>query len=169
MQSPVLVAILAILAISSCSQSQAVQAIDKLKPCTGYDTPVDAYCGTLTVYENRETKQGRQIDLNIVVLPALRADAQPDPLFFLAGGPGQGAAKLAKTVRLFFQRVQNDRDIVLVDQRGTGKSNPLDCNSDDDSLQAMSAPFSATTRSTSTAARTAREPRSSTCASTAIV
>ena len=98
---------------------------------------MDAYCGTFKVYENRATKQGRQIDLNIVVLPALRADSQPDPLFFLAGGPGQGAAKLAKTVRTIFQRVQNDRDIVLVDQRGTGKSNPLDCNSDDDSLQAF--------------------------------
>ena len=123
--------------ISGCNQSQAVPAIDKLKPCTGYDTPVDAYCGTLKVYENRATKQGRQIDLNIVVLPALRSDAQPDPLFFLAGGPGQGAAKLAKAVRTIFQRVQNDRDIVLVDQRGTGKSNPLDCNNDDDSLQAF--------------------------------
>ncbi len=98
---------------------------------------MDAYCGTLKVYENRATKQGRQIDLNIVVLPALRSDAQPDPLFFLAGGPGQGAAKLAKVVRTIFQRVQSDRDIVLVDQRGTGKSNPLDCNSDDDSLQAL--------------------------------
>ena len=113
------------------------QAIEKLKPCTGYDTPVDAYCGSLKVYENRATKQGRQIDLNIVVLPALRSDAAPDPLFFLAGGPGQGAAKLAKVVREIFRRVQSDRDIVLVDQRGTGKSNPLDCNSDDDSLQAI--------------------------------
>jgi pimeloyl-ACP methyl ester carboxylesterase len=120
-----------------CSQNQAVPAIDKLQPCTGYETPVDAYCGTFKVYENRATKQGRQIDLNIVVLPALRADAQPDPLFFLAGGPGQGAAKLAKAVRSIFQRVQNDRDIVLVDQRGTGKSNPLDCIDDTDSLQAF--------------------------------
>ena len=137
MLSRSLVAVFAIFLLSGCNQSQAVQAIDKLQPCTGYDTPVDAYCGTLKVYENRATKQGRQIDLNIVVLPALRSDAQPDPLFFLAGGPGQGAAKLAKVVRTIFQRVQNDRDIVLVDQRGTGKSNPLDCNGDDDSLQAF--------------------------------
>jgi pimeloyl-ACP methyl ester carboxylesterase len=137
MQSRAFVAIFAIFATCGCNQSQAVSAIDKLKPCTGYDTPVDAYCGTLKVYENRATKQGRQIDLNIVVLPALRSDSKPDPLFFLAGGPGQGAAKLAKVVRTFFQRVQNDRDIVLVDQRGTGKSNPLDCNDDDDSLKAI--------------------------------
>ena len=123
---------------TACTQAQQVEAIDRLKPCTGYDTPVDAYCGTLKVYENRATKQGRQIDLNIVVLPALRSDASPDPLFFLAGGPGQGAAKLAKVVRTLFQRVQTDRDIVLVDQRGTGKSNPLNClESEDDSLQAI--------------------------------
>ncbi len=120
-----------------CTTNQSVPAIEKLTPCTGYDTPVDSYCGSLKVYENRATKQGRQIDLNIVVLPALRADAKPEPLFFLAGGPGQGAAKLAKTVREIFRRVQNDRDIVLVDQRGTGKSNPLNCYNEDDSLQAL--------------------------------
>ena len=137
MQSRSLIAILAILIHSACSHNQAVPAIDKLKPCTGNDTPVDAYCGTLKVYENRDTKQGRQIDLNIVVLPALRADAQPDPLFFLAGGPGQGAARLAKLVREIFRRVQNDRDIVLVDQRGTGRSNPLNCYNDDDSLPSL--------------------------------
>ena len=125
-------------AATACSQSQQAQAIDKLQPCSGYETPVDAYCGTLKVFENRTTRQGRQIDLNIVVLPALRSDAAPDPLFFLAGGPGQGAARLAKVVRAIFQRVQTDRDIVLVDQRGTGKSHPLNClNSDDDSLQVV--------------------------------
>ncbi|MBY0492613.1 MAG: alpha/beta hydrolase [Cyanobacteria bacterium] len=132
------VAVLAIFIISGCSQTQAVSALDKLKPCSGYDTPVDAYCGSLKVFENRATKQGRQIDLNIVVLPALRSDAKADPLFFLAGGPGQGAAALAKVVRTVFQRVQSDRDIVLVDQRGTGKSNPLNClNDGDDSLQSI--------------------------------
>jgi len=135
MLSRAIVAASAIVAISACTQTQTVSAIDRLTPCTGYDTPVDAYCGTLKVYENRATKQGRQIDLNIVVLPALRSDAQPDPLFFLAGGPGQGAAKLAKAVRQMFAGVLRDRDIVLVDQRGTGKSNPLDClDADDDSL-----------------------------------
>ena len=133
-----LIAILAIFFIhSGCSQNRAVSAIDKLTPCTGDDTPVDAYCGSFKVYEDRASKQGRQIDLNIVVLPALRADAKPDPLFFLAGGPGQGAARLAKAVREIFRRVQNDRDIVLVDQRGTGKSNPLNCHNEDDSLQAL--------------------------------
>ncbi len=138
MLSRAIVAVSAILALSACTQTKAVSAIDRLAPCTGNDTPVDAYCGTLKVFENRVTKQGRQIDLNIVVLPALRSDAQPDPLFFLAGGPGQGAAKLAKVVRTMFASMQRDRDIVLVDQRGTGKSHPLEClNDDDDGLKTL--------------------------------
>jgi len=132
-----LVAVLALFIHSGCNLAQSTQAIDRLKPCTGDDTPVDAYCGSLSVYENRATKQGRQIDLNIVVLPALRADAEPDPLVFLAGGPGQGAAKMAKTVREMYRQVLTDRDIVLVDQRGTGKSNPLNCEQEDDSLKAF--------------------------------
>jgi pimeloyl-ACP methyl ester carboxylesterase len=138
MLSRPLAAVSAIFILTSCNQAQSLSALDRLTPCTGYDTPADAYCGTLKVFENRETRQGRQIDLNIVVLPALRTDAQPDPLFFLAGGPGQGAAQLAKVVRDLFRRVQTDRDIVLVDQRGTGKSNPLHCLTDEDeSLQGI--------------------------------
>jgi pimeloyl-ACP methyl ester carboxylesterase len=137
MFSRALVAVLATFILSGCNQAQSTQAIDRLKPCTGDDTPVDAYCGTLKVFENRATKQGRQIDLNIVVLPALRSDAQPDPLFFLAGGPGQGAAKMAKMIRDMYRQVLTDRDVVLVDQRGTGKSNPLNCEDEDDSLKAF--------------------------------
>ena len=125
------------LLLAGCAQADQVRATDRLKPCTGDDTPVDAYCGSLTVFENRASKQGRRIDLNIVVLPALRADAKPDPLFFLAGGPGQGAAKMAKGVREMFRLVLTDRDIVLVDQRGTGKSHPLNCEDQDDSLKAF--------------------------------
>jgi pimeloyl-ACP methyl ester carboxylesterase len=133
-----LFAVLAMLAVGGCGQTQATQAIDKLAPCKGTEMPVDAYCGTLTVYENRDTKQGRQIDLNIVVLPALSADPKPDPFFFLAGGPGQGAAQMAKGLRDAYRQMISDRDLVLVDQRGTGKSNPLNClDEQDDTLKAF--------------------------------
>lgn len=129
--------LLAALLAGGCAQQTQLTITDRLQPCAGDDTPNDALCGTFTVFENRATKQGRQIDLNIVVLPALRADAAPDPLFFLAGGPGQGAAKMSKTIREMYRRVQTDRDIVLVDQRGTGKSNPLECIEQDDSLRVL--------------------------------
>jgi pimeloyl-ACP methyl ester carboxylesterase len=130
--------VLTVLVLAGCSQTQATRAIDKLTPCKGDKVPVDAYCGTLAVYENRDTKRGRQIDLNIVVLPALSNDPKPDPFFFLAGGPGQGAAQMAKPLRELFRQVLTDRDIVLVDQRGTGKSNPLNCIDPDDSLKTFS-------------------------------
>jgi pimeloyl-ACP methyl ester carboxylesterase len=117
----------AILLTSSCQSLHHESAIDHLRPCKSADGPSDAYCGKLDVWENRETKTGRKIALNIVVLPALKQDYAPDPIFFLAGGPGQGAASLADQLREPFRRLQSSRDIVLVDQRGTGKSNPLEC------------------------------------------
>ena len=126
-----------VLFVASCSQGQAPTALDRLRPCTSDEGPTDGYCGTFRVFENRESRQGRTIDLKIVVLPGLGADATNDPLFFLAGGPGQGAAQMADRVAELFGRVQTNRDIVLVDQRGTGDSNPLDCESDQDSLQVL--------------------------------
>ena len=132
-----IVASLLLLGALGCASRQTPSAIDRLHPCRGEEGPTDAYCGTLKVFENRETKQGRTIDLRIVVLPALGNDALPDPLFFLAGGPGQGAAEMARGVRELFRRVQTTRDIVLVDQRGTGKSHPLDCQANSDSLREL--------------------------------
>jgi pimeloyl-ACP methyl ester carboxylesterase len=108
----------------------------RLQPCKAEQGPTDALCGTLAVPENREIAGGRRIQLSIVVLPALTDDIQPDPLVFLAGGPGQGAARMAPMVQAAFARVQRHRDIVLVDQRGTGRSNPLTCPVDTSSLSA---------------------------------
>lgn len=125
----------------ACGHPAAPAAIDRLHPCATEEGPTDAYCGTYTVFENRETRHGRTLDLKIIVLPALGNEPYPDPLFFLAGGPGQGAAELARPLRELFRRVQADRDIVLVDQRGTGKSNPLNCKSDDDSLAVLNEPL----------------------------
>ncbi len=106
-----------------------------LEPCAD-DVGVDgAECTTLEVFENRALGEGRSISLNIAVLPALGLKVQPDPLFVLAGGPGQAATDLAELVDEFMRRIRRERDIVLVDQRGTGDSNPLDCEFvDSDSL-----------------------------------
>jgi pimeloyl-ACP methyl ester carboxylesterase len=122
---------------AACAPNATPSAIERLHPCATAEGPTDAFCGTYKVFENRATKQGRTIDLKIVLLPALGNEPRPDPLFFLAGGPGQGAAEMARPLRGLFGRVQADRDIVLVDQRGTGKSNPLNCKTDDDSLAGL--------------------------------
>lgn len=98
---------------------------------------VMAQCGTLTVYENRDTDSGRTIDLDIAVLPATGSSdvVEPDPLFLLAGGPGQAATEVYPNAAYLFEEANRTRDIVLVDQRGTGDSNGFVCdNLTDESL-----------------------------------
>jgi pimeloyl-ACP methyl ester carboxylesterase len=106
-----------------------------LKPCRLNEVNGDARCGTYEVYEDRAAQRGRRIDLRVVVLPALNARRAPDALFILAGGPGQAATDLAGFIARTFARVRQERDIVLVDQRGTGGSNGLGCNLYGNSLQ----------------------------------
>src|SRR5262245_53727679 len=136
---PALLMLLPLVGAAACGGGSGSRALDRLRPCPSADGPTDAYCGTFTVFEDRAARSGRQINLWIVVLPAVRPVAR-DPLVFLAGGPGQGAAQLARQIRAAFRTVQRTRDIVLVDQRGTGKSNPLNCRSDANSLREMTEP-----------------------------
>ena len=90
-------------------------------PC-GADAAV---CGHLTVPEDRSHPDGRQIDLYVKLVPAVASDPAPDPVFFLAGGPGGAATQSWSSAPDLFPIVHWDRDIVLVDQRGTGDSNLL--------------------------------------------
>ncbi|HEY3168336.1 MAG TPA: alpha/beta fold hydrolase, partial [Candidatus Binatia bacterium] len=86
-------------------------------------------CGKYSVFENRITRSGRIISLNIVVAPAESRNAAPDPVFFLAGGPGQGAARLGVSAEDSLMReLRRQRDLVFIDLRGTGNSHPLQCN-----------------------------------------
>jgi pimeloyl-ACP methyl ester carboxylesterase len=94
--------------------------------CRTVDGNTEGLCGTYEVYENRSTESGRKIALNIMVLPAITDKPASDPWFALAGGPGQSAVE-AFPLAGFTTKVREQRDVVLVDQRGTGKSNPLPC------------------------------------------
>ena len=84
-----------------------------------------AYCGTLLVPEDRSKPSGRQIGLRVAVVPAVAADAKPDPFFALAGGPGEASTSFFAWLPGLYTDVHATHDIVLVDQRGTGASNPL--------------------------------------------
>jgi len=96
----------------------------RLSSCAA-EIAAPAECGTFTVWENRVARTGRTIDLNVVVLRASGMDALPDPVVFLTGGPGQDATSLARG--LANDSMRRTRDILLVDQRGTGRSNGLPC------------------------------------------
>ena len=84
-----------------------------------------ARCGRLKVPEDRGDPSGRQIALDVMVIPASDPNPESDPVFFLAGGPGGAATQTWWNAADVFPRVHDHRDIVLVDQRGTGDSNPL--------------------------------------------
>ncbi|MGH7469278.1 MAG: alpha/beta fold hydrolase [Longimicrobiales bacterium] len=97
----------------------------QLSSCSVPDVPAQVQCGRLDVLEDRARPNGRHITLRVVVLPARNLPAAADPVFYLAGGPGQSAVSLA---RAFWGSWMRDRRaVVLMDQRGTGQSNPLHC------------------------------------------
>lgn len=89
---------------------------------------IAAQCARFKVPENHAEPKGRQIELNLAWLPPTDNGAvEDDPVFFLAGGPGQAAVASWPSVDAAFREVRKRRSIVLVDQRGTGKSSPLTC------------------------------------------
>jgi pimeloyl-ACP methyl ester carboxylesterase len=87
----------------------------------------EVLCGSHTVFENRAAGEGREIEIHFAVIPAVGETAEPDPVVVFAGGPGQAAMDLAQLVALVFSEVIETRDVILIDQRGMGSSNPLTC------------------------------------------
>jgi pimeloyl-ACP methyl ester carboxylesterase len=84
-------------------------------------------CGSIEVPENPDKPQSRTISLNIVVVPALRPDPRSDPWVELVGGPGNAATDFVRSFTTDLRYLRRDRDVLLIDQRGTGKSNGLYC------------------------------------------
>ena len=119
----------AVVASAACARAAPARAARTLAlaPCRLKGASVPALCGTLDVFENRATRAGRKIGLKVVVVPALARDARPDPLVLLAGGPGQSITEAVGPLLPAFEKIRRSRDLVLVDQRGTGGSHALDC------------------------------------------
>lgn len=106
----------------------AAEAHLVLAPCRVPGVDETLRCGDLTVPENPRETGGRAIPIHVVVLPALDPKAHGDPpLFDLAGGPGVAGSSSAPFYATDGRMHRKTRDVVLVDQRGTGGSNPLHC------------------------------------------
>jgi len=114
---------LSALATSSWASSDKLQ----LENCHLDGIKQQVQCGTLTVPENYSKPDGDEIKINFAVLPAIDNSQNKEPLMFLAGGPGQAAVELAAGLFDAFNEVRKTRDLILIDQRGTGKSHPLQC------------------------------------------
>ena len=103
---------------------------DHFEPCTlrtpGTELRLEAKCTQIEVALDRGSEDTGGLVLRVAVLPAIEHGVR-DPVFFLAGGPGQAATETWALMAGALSAVNRDRDVVLVDQRGTGGSSPLDC------------------------------------------
>ncbi|MFV8819209.1 alpha/beta hydrolase [Haliea sp. E17] len=101
---------------------------------------VEAHCGHLQVAENPDAPDARNLELALALVPATGV-AEADPVFMLAGGPGQSALESYPDLQAAFAEVLRNRHVLLLDARGTGASNPLHCDLDDtDMLLSGSSP-----------------------------
>jgi pimeloyl-ACP methyl ester carboxylesterase len=138
-----LLVVLAAVWLAGCSVQGADDSVTQAtEVCRLKGLEQQARCGTISVALNPAEPNGKKIDIAFAVLPALARYKEPDPLFVLAGGPGQSAQMLAGAVGRVFGGINRKRDIVFVDQRGTGESNGLECvlnDNSDDPEEAMQA------------------------------
>jgi pimeloyl-ACP methyl ester carboxylesterase len=109
-------------ALAACSvESRSFE----LAPCEVPGLSGPARCGTFAVPENRATGEGRRVELAVVVLPSTGEAPARRAVTYLAGGPGESSTRGAAGVAGFLAGLRDDFDILLVDQRGTGRSRPL--------------------------------------------
>jgi pimeloyl-ACP methyl ester carboxylesterase len=100
-------------------------ACELAQPNSGLSTA--AWCADFPVPENRDDPHSRTIRLKLAVLRSRAQVASPDMLAFLAGGPGQAAPDSAGSLASVLKPLLAHRHVLLLDQRGTGGSNALDC------------------------------------------
>lgn len=99
-----------------------------LKPCSITGIEEKMLCGEFELFENRAIGSGRKIKLHIVVVPAINTSSLETPLFYLDGGPGIAATQNTRFFAVDVTDYRREHDVVLIDQRGTGDSNPLNCS-----------------------------------------
>jgi len=94
-------------------------------------------CGKISVLENPKLTDGKRIDIHFAILPAIKNTHPGEALLAIAGGPGQSAIENAAGFNRMLSKVRQQRDILLIDQRGTGQSNILSCDDDTTELLSM--------------------------------
>ncbi|HEY7872693.1 MAG TPA: alpha/beta fold hydrolase, partial [Rudaea sp.] len=90
-----------------------------------------AFCAPFSVPEDRTNANGRKIDLRLALIKSDAVAADSDIVVFLAGGPGQAAIDTWPQVAPAFAPLLAHHHVLLLDQRGTGGSNALECKGDD--------------------------------------
>ena len=116
----------------SVTNAQSLELVD-CRISAGPGAPsMKARCGTMIRPLDPSGEEPGDIELRVAVVPALNLTPEPDPIVPIAGGPGQGSVEFYTTYSWAFEDVRRNRDILIVDQRGTGESSRMDCEIDDD-------------------------------------
>jgi len=125
------IALLSSLLLAGAAPAQSLQ-LEDCRISAGPGMPsMKARCGTLTRPLDPAGAVPGDIDLRIAVVPALNLTPEPDPVVPIAGGPGQGSVQFYTAYSEAFEDARRNRDILLIDQRGTGESSRMDCPVDD--------------------------------------
>jgi pimeloyl-ACP methyl ester carboxylesterase len=125
---------LGLLAVAGTAPAQALDLEDcRISIGPGYPG-TKARCGTMLRPENPADPDSPDIEIRVAVVPALNLTPEPDPFVPIAGGPGQGSVEFYLQVKGALEGVRRNRDILLVDQRGTGESSRMDCPINDEAL-----------------------------------
>lgn len=118
------------------SLSSSVVAADSLKfercHLKSNATEIDAQCATLTRPENPNKPDSKTIELFVTKLPSSSPNPEADAFTIIQGGPGGSSVDMAISYHNFLELVRKKRDVIVIDQRGTGRSNKLNCDFDDE-------------------------------------
>jgi pimeloyl-ACP methyl ester carboxylesterase len=96
-------------------------------PPKGYTPIPESGCSFISVRENPDDPASNLIDVHFLRIKAVNANPQPDPLVLIQGGPGGSSQIMAYSLHRYFAAVRQNRDLLFIDLRGTGESNPLNC------------------------------------------
>ncbi len=101
---------------------------------------IKARCGALERHEDPANPDSPILELFVAVVPALTLEPEPDPFVPIAGGPGQASTEFYAAYSNAFEMVRRNRDIVLIDQRGPGRSAAMECEADDEIIEGRFSP-----------------------------
>ncbi len=81
-------------------------------------------CGYLTVPEDHNQPGGATVQLAVSIVHSKSRNPAPDPIIFLQGGPGGSIVGATPQIVDLFEAILSERDMIFLDQRGTGLSSP---------------------------------------------
>ncbi len=139
MRHSVIIAAALLTAVPAAAQQERAEPTLALEDCrihAGRGFPgIKARCGTFERHEDPADSTSPLLELFVAVVPALNLEPEPDPFVPIAGGPGGASSNFYAAYSAAFEMVRRNRDIVLLDQRGTGRSARMDCEADEEIIE----------------------------------